>query len=215
MRFNESTSIILLGNEEILSTCGKSLLPWLVFHVCYTSVLNFSIVPLMITLIMTENRVWSWWYRDNRLQDEDFSRFELDQSKLAKLYRFVLAEIRLLCVYVSIAFLFTKLMSYRSIQLITICRWLIEASMIPNTIILIVGIYILDENQCLMDFNAKPLPKLVYMIKGTLFLLIRYIELHPSSPLNDLQTIYFYCFCNQVKLHQVPDHHRLWHFMHQ
>lgn len=214
MGFNESTTIILNGNEEILTSCGKSLLPWIVFHVCYTCMITFYILfPPITILILIGDDLLPWWFRYNQMQNEDFSWLEQDHSKLAKLCRFALGEIRLLCIYVSAAFLFTILMDDRSIQLITICRWLIEASLLPSTFLLIVAVYFLDENQCLLDLYEKPVLQLVYMIKGTLFVWMRYVEQHPSSKLNDYQTVYFYCFCNKFKLHQVPDHHLLRRFI--
>ena len=211
MRFNESTSTILLGNEEILSSCGKSLLPSLIFHVMHTSDITVRfLLPPIWSLFLVGYYLFSWLYRWNETQVEDFSWQEQDHSRSTRLCRFALAEFRLLFVYVSAAFLFTILMNHRSIQLITICRWFIEGSLLPSVSLMIVIGYFYDEDTfLLLDFSLKVVPPLVYVTKGSLFVWMRYAELHSSWSLNDFETYYFYRYCNKFDLHQIPDHHRL------
>ena len=99
-------------------------------------------------------------------------------------------------------------LDHRSIHFITVCRWLIEASLIPCTLMNAFAVYFNFEDEYIIDFNVDFIPLVVYMTKGALFVSMRYAELHSSSVLNDYQTYFFYFFCNRSELHQTPDHHR-------
>lgn len=72
--------------------------------------------------IETINHVWKTFLG---------SKFERGHSKSADFRRYFRKEILLIFIYTSIAFAYTLFLGHRSIHFITVCRWLIEASVNP------------------------------------------------------------------------------------
>lgn len=207
MFFNESMLLIFHGNEPILSACGNRISFWLFNHFCYTWFVTFVVLfpPVTSFVLMIEPLVT--WYERYQQRLGNFSRFERDYSRSAVIRRYILHEIRLTCIYVSFALFYALLTNHASIHLIRFFYWLIEASFVPFTWVNIVCVYIYMHDGYLFDFNCKLTCLWVYMLKGGVFVWIRYTEWYPSSILNDVQTFMFYHFCNQSKLHQMPNDH--------
>ena len=211
MYFDKSTSMILHGNEQLLSSCGQTSSSWLFLHFCYVWYLTwFIVLPLVGSLFMMIG-LWIWDpFNDEHV--ENFLIYEqrdtrLDRSRLDRICRYILFEVRLTVTYVSVAVIFTWLMNTRSVDWIQISRWFIEASTLPFTLWTVVVIYLGVEDEYYCDYEF--LSPLIYAMKAILFIMVRYAELHSSSRINDQHTYLFYYMCNKVKFHHVPDHHRL------
>ena len=67
----------------------------------------------------------------------------------------------------------------------------------------------------LIDFDISRVATMNHMIKGTLFVWMRYAEGYPSSKLDDYQTFFYSEFCHEFDLHRIPDDHRLRRLMHR
>lgn len=211
MFYNESSSLIFNGNEQILSTCGNTISSWLFIHFCYTWFVTSQVLfaPVLLASILTDT-LWTWnRHNQQQQQVEDFSIFERDYSRSAEIRQYFFHEIRLTFTYVSFALLFTLLVNHRPIHVIKIFHWLIEATLIPMTLLFILGVYFDRIDDYIIDLNCRLTSLLVYMLKGTLFLWMRYSEYYPSSILNDVQTLFFYAFCNKSQLHRMPVDHFL------
>ena len=200
MFFNETLLLIFHGNEQIMSACGNTISSLLFIHFCYTwFVTSFALILPVIVLATKSEPLFTW--------------FERDDSRSAAFHRSILHEIRLMSIYVSFALIFTLFTNHGSIQLIRIVYWLIEASSAPLTLISIFSAYWNSIDEYLIDYSC-PLPCLwLSMLKGTVFVWMRYTEWCPSSILNDFQTFVFYYFCNPSKLHQMPNNHFLRRFL--
>ena len=201
--------MILNGNEQLLSACGQTSSSWLFLHlsyVCYITTL--VLVPLVMPVVFLVQFRWTPHLFDDS-PIEDFSAYERSDSRLDRFYQYVLFEVRLIAMYVSVAFVFRWLMNNQSIHWNEISRWFIEASMIPLTLMAIVAVHlgIADEYLCVLDLTF--LSPFIYTIKAALFITVRYAELHPSSRFNDYYTLIFYCICDKFGFHQIPEHHRL------
>ena len=144
---------------------------------------------------------------------ENFLTYEQRDSRLDRICRYILYEVRLTVTYVFVAVIFTWLMNKRSIDCIQISRWYIEASTLPFTLWTFVVIYFGVEDEYYCDYEF--LSPLIYTMKGFLFIMVRYAELHSSSRINDHHTYIFYYMCNKFELHHVPDHHRLRRFLYR
>jgi hypothetical protein len=216
MYFNESASIISNGNERLLSLCDQTISFWLFFHLCYVWYITlFILFPLVTPLVAIEQYLWTW-YRCDRRRIEDFSVYERSNSRLDRFCRYIHYEVRLMFTYVSVAFALTWLMSNRSIHWMTISRWFIEASLIPYTLITIVAVYLNFQSvYFFFDFDLPLFSPYIYTMKGTLFVLLRYAELHPSSRLNNYQLFVLYQFCHKSDIHRIPRQYGLRQLMYR
>ena len=209
MYFDKSTSMILNGNEQLLSSCGQTSSSWLFLHLCYVWHLTiFVVFPIVGSLVSIGICLWACYPFDHGFI-EDFSEYERGDSQLDRICRYILYEARLTLTYVSVAFVFTWLMNNRSIHWNEICRWFIEASMIPFTLMTIAGVHLGIGDEYFLDYDLPLISQAVYMMKGILFIMLRYAEIHPSSTINDHQTYIFYYICDKSEFHHMPDHHSL------
>ena len=154
------------------------------------------------------DRFWRWYGGDHH-QDVDFSVYELDYSASHTLRRYVLCEVFLILIYLCLAFFFTWLTSHRTVNSITVARWFIEAAWTPHIFVTVIGTYTDLCYYYLVDFDIPYATTMIYLVKGTVFVWMRYAEWNPSSELNDYQTFFFYEFCNELGFHRIPDDHRL------
>ena len=120
-------------------------------------------------------------------------------------------EIRLVSTYLSAAVVFTLLLTNHSIGWLTILRWIVEASFVPFNYLIIFLAVCLDswDGSYLVDPDPSVASRFPYIIKGTLFLWMRYTEFYLSSPLNDFHTIIFYYFCDTSHIFRAPADHPL------
>ena len=123
--------------------------------------------------------------------------------------RYVLYEVRLTLTYVSVAFVLTRTLSSRAINWITIARWFMEAYLIPCTLMTIASFHLGIGLMYFFDSDLKDFSPFIHTTKGSLFVLVRYAELHLSSRVNDYQASIFYHFCNELDLHCIPEYHHL------
>ena len=213
MHFNQSTSIVSNANDQLFSSCGNTIWPWLFLHLCYTWLISlYVILPLAVTLMLLNDRFWRW-YGGDHYYDDDFSAYELNHSTSHTLRRYVRREVQLILVYLCLAFVFTWLTSHRKVNWITLARWLIEAAWTPHIILTLVSTYADMIYNRLITFDMPDIATTIYLIKGTVFVWMRYAEWNPSAELNDFQTFFFYQFCNELGLHRRPYDHRLRRFM--
>ena len=207
--------MILHANEQLLSSCGQTSSSWLFLHLNYVWYLTILVLfPLVLLLAIIAQYLCIWRPFDQE-RVENFSVYERRDSRLDRLYRYILYEVRLMFTYVSVAFVFTWLLSNRSIHWIQISRWFIEASMIPFTLMTIAGVYIGIGDIYFCDCDLTLISPFIYTMKGILFIMVRYAELHPSSIVNDYHTYFFYYMCNKLEFHHIPDHHSLRQFLYR
>lgn len=184
---------------------------WLFLHLCYTGFITVYILsPTILLLDRIREYLWTWYCRDDE-SIEDFSIYERDDSRFGQFRRCVLYEVQLMIIYVSAVFVFTLLMTNRSVHWLTIFRWMIEASYIPHILVMIFFNVCLEigNELDLIEFDSIFASPFGYMLKGSLFVWMRYSELRPSSRLNDYQTYFFYSYCDTLNTHHVPDDHLL------
>lgn len=74
-------------------------------RISYTFVVSCVILLLLIfVLCLIGDNLVSWWFQNHPARIDEFFVYESNLSRSATLYRFALAEVRLLFVYVSAAF---------------------------------------------------------------------------------------------------------------
>jgi hypothetical protein len=216
MHFNQTTSIVSNADGQIFSSCGNTVWSLLFIHLCYTWLITWHILfPCMLVLMMLSGYFWSWYRCDHHHDHDVIDSPEDEQNDPASdtLRRYILREIHLILVYLCVAFVFTSLISHRTVNWITVARWCIEAAWIPHIALTLIGTYANLSCHHLIDFDMPYAATMIYLIKGTLFVWMRYAEWYPSSELNDFQTFFFYEFCNELGLHRIPDDHYLRRFM--
>lgn len=214
MHFNRSTSIILFGDEQLLSSCGHTSWSWLLLHLQYTLVVSSCILQVPTALLFYFGKyLWVRYQRAGDQHVENFSVDEQDHSRSGTFRRCMIDDMQSIFFYIFVAFFFTCLVDNRAIEPVTIARWLIEASWMPYTLLTMSFIYANFSAESLVVIDLPFTPPLRHMIKVNLFVWMRYTELHPSSKLNDIRTLFFYIFCDNFRLHQMPDSHWLRQFI--
>ena len=215
MYFNHSTSIIYHGNEQLLSSCGNTIYYWLFLHWSYMWLISFkALFPFVFLLCHTWNMLCMSYGSDDHLDEvTDSSRDERGVSAFIRLRRYFMIELRQMLIYFSLAFVFTWWRDPGTITWILILRWCIEASWMPHLVMGVFGVYIDASTDYLSYFDDPSMSTILFMSKSCLFMWMRYIELYPSSNLNDYLTVFFYKFCDKSHLHHIPDRHRLRHLL--
>jgi hypothetical protein len=126
----------------------------------------------------------------NWLDIHDLDRYSLIIIVLKK-------EMRLIFFYVYIAFLYTWLElvdSSYSITYFNFLRWLIEASLLPQILIITLFLYFLCLENFFELYHLFYVPTII--VKIPLFILIRYSETQSEFFLSGCQTFLFDIFCN-------------------
>ena len=207
--------MIFNGNERLLSSCGQTSSSWLFLHLCCVWFLTlFVIFPQLGLLLIIAEHLWTWCAFDHS-RIEDFSVYERGDLRLDRFCCYALFEVRLMFTYVFVAFIFTWLMNKQSIHWNEICRWFIEASTMPYTLPTIAGIHLVIGDQYFCHDDLTFISSIIYMMKGILFIMVRYAELHTSSRINHCHTYFFYFMCNKFEFHHMPDHQSLRQFLHR
>ena len=211
MHSNQSTSTFSYHHAQHLSSCGDTILAWSIIHLCYTW---FVTLHFLLPLGMTLSFGWEILRRSSR----EIDRYDLDwnvpshesgDGPFARLRRYIADEVRLVLIYISLAFVFTLCMGHGSINRIKIIHWGIEASWTPHALSGVIGVYSNQSYTCLLGFENPLFKRMIYMTKGCLFIWMRYTEWYPSSKLNDYLTFFFYMCCNEFDLYRRPDDHLL------
>jgi hypothetical protein len=178
-------------------SCVSNMKIWLIIHfiiTCLTEnlLLGHIIVPVHLIMILFFNCYWrriSNVMNSNWLDIYDLDRYSLMIIVLKK-------EIKLIFVYVYIAFLYTWLQLVNSNYTVTylnFLRWLIEASLLPQILIFTLFSYFLCIENFFEQYHLYYVPTI--MIKIPLFVLMRYAEIQSDFFLNRLQTSLFDIFC--------------------
>ena len=217
MFVNESTSVNVDANDQIFSSCIPTTPYWLFLHLCYTWFITtfFLLAPVMLFVLIGRCR-WRHYLYVNRSLEELFL-VEKDHSRVDDLRQYFIEEVRLTSMYLSTVVVFTLLFTDQAIGWLTILRSMIEASFVPFTFVNVALAIHLDvwNGSYLVDSESSVASRFRYMLKGTLFLWMRYTELYPSSPLNDYHTFFFYYYCDPSHFSRVPANHRLRRLLHR
>jgi hypothetical protein len=199
----DETSILLpnqsLSIEYEPLSCNSNMKIWLIIHFIITRILEYFLytqifcsLQLMIMLFF-----YDYWSRvSNVLNSNWWNIYDLDRYSLMIIV--LKKEMKLIFVYVYIAFLYTWLQLVNSNYTVTyfnFLRWLIEASLLPQILIIALFLYFL----CMQEENFFFLYHMVYVpiiiVKVPLFILMRFAESQSNFFLNRLQTWLFYMFC--------------------
>ena len=211
MYFNESTLLNFNDNKQIFSLCVSTIWSWLILHLCYTCFVTACVLSPSVLLLSGIGELLWTWHRSDHQRIEDISVYERDYSRFAQFRRYVLYELQLIFTYVSLAFVFTLMMNNHSVRWRTIFYWMIEASYVPHIFFFIFLSAYLDvwNAPYVIEFDSILTSPFGYMLKVTLFVWMRYVELYPSSRLNDYQTYFFYYYCDTSHIHHIPNDHLL------
>ncbi len=183
-------------------SCRDRISTRLLVHFCFTWHISiiFIIGPVTFALIIGQ-LVWIAKQIGSEnfdiefvINDRRYTRlFDIRRRQLMKL---IFSELMLILLYVSIAFLYRLMMNNNSICWMTFARWLLEASFLPYSIGMIVtGSYLNWWEEYLLENDPKSIAILAYMSKGILFVFMRYVEMYPSSKINNYQIDILYRIC--------------------
>jgi hypothetical protein len=180
---NKST---LTEDQEF--SCIGNIQVWLITHVIvlfcvhmYLCACVFSPIYFFVQLFTTE--------RDDYSEDEH-------QENYLKLIRLLKREVVLIFVYVNAAFLYVWIDFMNINYTITnavIIRWLIEATLAPYILFVIIFVGSGEGIEPYMDRSQSYIFEIV--IKVPLFIMMRYAESKPHFFLHDFESFLFYIVC--------------------
>jgi hypothetical protein len=197
-------TFLLLPNQSLSIeykplSCVSNMKIWLIIHFIITRfVENYLflqiICPLQFIITLYFNR---YWRRIRNIIESNWSDiYNLDTYSLMIIV--LKKEMKLIFVYVYMTFLYTWLQFINSNYRVTyfnFLRWLIEASLLPQILIITLFVYFV----CAAEENLFHLYHTFYVrtiiIKLPLFILMRFAESQSDFFLNALQTLFFRVFC--------------------
>jgi hypothetical protein len=196
-------TFILLSNQSLSIeykplSCVSNMKIWLIIHFAIIRILeNFLYLQILCLLqwIMTLFFSDDWSRISNVLNSNWWNIY--DQDRYSLMIIVLQKEMKLMFVYVYIAFLYTWLQLVNSNYTVTyfnFLRWLIEASLLPQILIIALFVYVcMQEENFFFLYHIFYVP--VIISKIPLFILMRFAESQSNFFLNGLQTWLFNMFC--------------------
>ena len=215
MDLNGSASGNLDDYQQIFSSCIKSVWSLLFLHFFYKWLVTMCIFYYPVMLTVQTGRYLRIRYR---YEDPSFSAWLLIQTHYSRddgLRQCLLHELQLISGYIYLAMAFSLTIGNQSLHWITIFRWTIEASNAPYTCFMVVlsmyhgcwnGLYFFENDPRVSSLTT-------FIVKGIVFVWMRYTELYHSSALNDYQTLVYYVYCGTFDYDHVPVGHRYYRFL--
>jgi hypothetical protein len=189
---NQSLSI---EYQQFVCVCNMKI--WLLIYFMITRLIDGALLIhiilqlYMMTIIFFHRyqRPLNDFLRNNWLDIHDLDKYSLMIMILKK-------EMKLIFVYVYITFLYTWFQlvnSKYSVTYFNFLRWLIEASLLPQVLLLSLP-YLLDSEGFFRMYHILYVPTII--IKVPLFILMRYVEIQSDFFLNKLQIFFFSTYCD-------------------
>ena len=213
MSYNQSNSIIFdddIGMNIFSYSCGDPVSLLLRIHFVFTwslflmlifnPVIVLSMVARIIWIIINQRHPERSLQRETRLhrRHETLSEHHLQQIDSA-----VVHEVKLIVFYVSASSIF-ELIKGNSLRWISLARWLIEASSIPVIILLaVIESVLFLARGVFADDGLWMTYMWVYVSKFILWIIMRYIEIYPSSTIKNYSILRFSHFCNFNSSHRI------------
>lgn len=167
---------------------------WSLFSsLIFDSVIILSIIGRIIWIIIKQDLPEHSFQRERNFPRPANTLMErhLQQIPIA-----LINELKLVAFYVSASSIF-ELIKGNSLRWIHLVRWVIEASSIPAIIVLAVVesyLFLMKET---FDRDALPtMFMLVNVSKFILWIVMRYIEIYPSSKIKNYSILRLSYFCN-------------------
>jgi hypothetical protein len=191
---NQSLSI-----EYKQLSCVSNMKIWLIIHFITTrfveSYLYMHIIfPFQLIMLLF---FYPYWRRIRNIMGSNWLYiYDLNLDRYSLMIIVLKKEMKLIFVYVYIAFLYTWLQLMNSNYKVTyfnFLRWLIEASLFPQILIFTLPFYFICMENFFDLYHIFYVPTII--VKFPLFILMRYAEVQSNSFLNELQMVFFKVFC--------------------
>lgn len=196
-------------------SCRDTIFTWLLVHFFFTWCITIAVlhIPIIssvtvVALISMVGAIRSEYFYGVLAPDIRRNRRSIDTSR--RVMKFVLHEIKWIIFYVFAAVPFKLVTESGPIRSMTLACWLIEAFFLPDAIYsAAVGSYLNWQPDHFYTNDRELRSMYILLIRGPVFLVMRYAEMHPSSAINDYKTFFFYFLCDTPGLHHIPEKHRL------
>jgi hypothetical protein len=189
---NQSLSI-----EEKQLLCISNVHIWLVIHLIMTRLIDFLFLLCLINQLSMILVSLSYHYLRNLCDLMGSSWLEICHLDDYSLMIIVLKkEMKLIFIYVYIAFFYTWLDLFNSnyrITFLNLIRWFIEGSLFPQIFFFAIIEYLLGIMCFFEIYHLLYFPTI--LIKVLLFILMRYAESQPHFFLNQFQIFLFNTYC--------------------
>jgi len=197
-------TFLLLPNQSLSIeykqlSCVSNMKMWLIIYFITTRFVEnylFMHIIFLFQWIMTVF-FYPYWRRIRNIMGSNWLYInELDLDRYSLMIIVLKKEMKLIFVYVYIAFLYTWLQLVNSNYMVTyfnFLRWLIEASLFPQILIMTLPCYFVCMEHFFDLYHAFYVP--IIIIKFPLFILMRYAEVQSNSFINELQMLFFNGSC--------------------
>lgn len=195
-------TFLLLANKSFKIdhqhlSCINNLKIWLIIHFMTTIVMEFLILHIIILIYSIIISFFYCYWRNihHFLESNWLYIYHLDTYSLMRIV--LKKEMQLILTYISIAFLYTRFPLSDRKNILTyfnFLRWLIEASLLPQILILaLINYYFICPENFFHLYHSFYIT--IVMTRIPLFFFMRYAEIQPNFFLNEFQKIFFNVFC--------------------
>ncbi len=188
----------LLSIEYQQSSCVLNITIWLIIHFIITRLIDTYLLLHILVLfhVIMILIFYRYWRRIKNFLESNWSEiYDIDRYSLMIIV--LKKEMKLIFVYVYVAFVYTWLQLLKSNYTVTylnFLRWLIEAALIPQILIFALsGYFFLTTADFFQTYHLLYVPTII--IKVPLFILMRYTETQSDFFLNAFQISLFNRYC--------------------
>ena len=193
--------------EQLNYSCRDDASVWLGVHYCF---LFLMLIPISVNVLFwilfyypLIRKMWMLWHHyffgyEQVDEDEDMSVVEeAGDTLVCNFNRILMTEVKLSFIYIIAALLLTYTLNIAPVTQMRIYRWIIEGCYAPLSIFFLWHFnFIYRSGDHVYIYNSTSYTQFTSLIKLIIFVLVRYMELYPSSRLNDKPFMLFYGYCD-------------------
>ena len=206
-----SLNVSMTEFQPLMPPCAHLESTWLRVQFYYSFLISIYLGLFASTLILVYTTTWLVYLRRRPCPGEPLI-VNSDETPQVTMRRYawglLTRETSSLVIYLLISSICTWMFDIGLINSVRFARWIIEMFFCPWRLIMNIGM--LGIHLILGNSIQGYLPIAISTLclhKFSQLVWMRYAELYPSSQLNDLQTLLFYCVCPESTGHQIPKDH--------
>jgi hypothetical protein len=206
-----------VGNmEQFEYSCRDDASLWLSVHLGYLFMILIPISSAVSFLYPIIWKMWMLWRRCffgyGQIDEEEELNIEeeFDDTLPCNFTRIFMIEVKLTLIYIIIAVILTYTLNIGPVTQMRITRWIIEAFYAPMSIFIIWHLnFVYRSGEHLYIYDSTSYTQFTSVIKLIIFVLVRYMELYPSSRLNNRPIDLFYGHCNESVQYHIEKNYLL------
>ena len=186
--------------RKSLPTCLTNMFLWLQVHFMYAFFIEcvlscFIVVPMIFYDLFSRTRLEERRRLFNNFLNGSIANGQQSHCRC----RILIEQITSIIVYISVAFFYTRIRYYNSLEVITsrtVLHWLIEASLGPSFAVFLMDMFDMYPQFIIYDQPERLSYTPIFYHKILLFTVMRYVETYPSSSIQIVHSFFFKMLCD-------------------